>query len=117
MNNSAAFVPPNTGGNILNDTWAAVSLDYGLSFGHNKLQTDIATSWFTREDAAPDYGDYNSSELLGFNEFVQTWADGRFPPGVGVITTANNVRLLATPDTIFTISQGLGAGNDPNTSQ
>jgi hypothetical protein len=113
--------PPVSGGNILNDTWAAVSKNAGLSFGHNKLQSDVSTSWFTRADARPNYGDYNSSELLGFNQFVITWADGRFPPGTFVDirppATTGAVRLAATPDTIFTIANGLGAGNDPNTTK
>jgi len=107
----APFVLPNTGGNILNNTWAAVSKNFGASFGHNKVQTDVATSWFTREDSRPDYGDYNSSDLLGFNQFVTTWADGRFPPGTGVIVPNRPPRLLATPDTLFTIANGLGIGD------
>lgn len=98
-------VTPFSGGNIFNDTYAAVSKNLGASFGHNKLQTSVSTNWFTREDARPDYGDYNSSELLGFNQFVTIWADGRFRPPGGA---------AATPDVIFTIGQGLGAGNDPN---
>lgn len=89
--------------NIFNDTYAAVSRDGGLSFSHNKLQTDESTTWFVRADARPNFGDYNSSELLGFNQFVLIWADGRFwPPG------ADN----ATPDTVFTIANGLGNNLD-----
>jgi hypothetical protein len=91
--------------NVFNDTYAAVSKNFGATFGHNKLQTDVSTSWFTRADARPNYGDYNSSELLGFNQFVIIWADGRFRPPGGD---------SATPDAIFTIAQGLGVGNDPN---
>jgi hypothetical protein len=110
----APFVPPNTGGNIFNDTYAAVSKNQGLGFGHNQLQTRVSTSWFTREDARPDYGDYNSSELLGFNQFVTIWADGRFPVGTFVDirppATTGPTRLAATPDVIFTITQGLGVG-------
>ncbi|HEU4681387.1 MAG TPA: sialidase family protein, partial [Gemmatimonadales bacterium] len=115
--------------NIFNDTYAAVSKDQGLTFGHNKLQTTVSTSWFTRADARPNYGDYNSSELLGFNQFVTIWADGRFPPGTftfdrppfnpcppepAVCDPPPVERLAATPDVIFTIAQGLGVGNDPN---
>lgn len=96
------------GGNIFNDTYAAVSRDFGATFGHNKLQTDRSTDWFVRADARPNFGDYNSSELLGFNQFVTIWADGRFRPPGG---------QTATPDTIFTIAQGLGVGNDPNTTR
>lgn len=116
----APFIPgpPRGGGNIFNDTYAAISKNQGGSFGHNKLQTTVSTSWFTRQDAAPNYGDYNSSELLGFNQFVTIWADGRFPVGTFVDirppATTGPTRLSATPDVIFTIAQGLGAGNDPN---
>lgn len=93
--------PPPSGGNIFNDTYAAVSHDLGASFGHNKVQTETSTQWFVRADARPNFGDYNSSELLGFNQFVTVWADGRFrPPGGDA----------ATPDMIFTIAQGLGVG-------
>ncbi len=102
--------PTPASGNVFNDTYAAVSKNFGASFGHNKLQTTVSTTWFTREDARPDYGDYNSSELLGFNQFVTIWADGRFPVGTGVITPAGNTRSLGTPDVIFTIAQGLGIG-------
>ncbi len=110
-----ATVP--AGGNIFNDTYAAVSKDLGLSFGHNRVQTKVSTSWFTREDARPDYGDYNSSELLGFNQFVTIWADGRFPVGVfediRPPATTGRIRSAATPDVIFTIAQGLGIGGGP----
>ena len=99
--------------NEFNDTYAAVSKNQGVSFGHNRVQTKVSTSWFTRADARPNYGDYNSSELLGFNQFVTIWADGRFPVGSGVITPTGNVRRLATPDAIFTIAQGLGIGGGP----
>jgi hypothetical protein len=132
-----AFIPPTPGppptpaggGNIYNDVYAAVSKNFGSSFGHNKLQTTVSTSWFTRTDGAPNFGDYNSSELLGFNQFVTIWADGRFPTGTfifdrppfnpcpeppAVCDPPPVERLRATPDVIFTISQGLGAGNDPN---
>ncbi|MBA2525490.1 MAG: hypothetical protein H0V18_06850 [Pyrinomonadaceae bacterium] len=101
--------------NRLTNTWAAVSQDLGLTFGHNKVQTDVATDWFTREDSRPDYGDYNSSELLGFNQFVIIWADGRFPPGTFLdvrppAPPPTTQRRAATPDTIFTIANGLGVG-------
>jgi Neuraminidase (sialidase) len=85
--------------NEFTDTWANVSHDFGGTFGHDIVQTDVATSWRVRADARPNFGDYNSSELLGFNQFVLTWADGRFLPPGG---------QTATPDTIFTIANGLG---------
>ena len=108
--------------NIYTNVFAAVSHDGGATFGHNQVQTDVATTWFARVDALPNFGDYNSSELLGDNQFVTTWADARFKPpyctgtepfcftlpgGPGGVTR----NRPATPDTIFTIAQGLGVGN------
>jgi hypothetical protein len=85
--------------NVLTEAWASVSKDNGLTFGRNQVQSDVATSWGVRSDARPNFGDYNSSELLGFNTFVMIWADGRFRAPGG---------QAATPDTIFTITSGLG---------
>lgn len=99
--------------NVFNDTYATVSKDQGLDFGHNKVQTKVSTSWFVRADARPNFGDYNSSELLGFNQFVTIWADGRFPLGTFTSTTPPTTRLSATPDVIFGIAQGLGVGGGP----
>jgi len=104
--------------NIFNDTYAAVSKDFGATFGHNKVQSKVSTSWFVRADARPNFGDYNSSELLGFNQFVTIWADGRFPLGMftpaATPTNPNPApRLSATPDVIFAIAQGLGIGGGP----
>jgi hypothetical protein len=100
--------------NLLTNAWANVSKNNGLTFGHDTVQTDVATSWFVRRDAAPNFGDYNSSELLGDNQFVMTWADGRFPAQNALDPTFVSFLRRATPDTIFTIATGLGAGNDPN---
>jgi len=105
--------------NILTETWANVSKDGGVTFGHDKLQSDVATSWFVRADARPNFGDYNSSELIDDNQFVTIWADGRFPgpvnstcaPGTGVACPPGSPGPQNTPDTIFTIAQGLGVGN------
>lgn len=85
--------------NVLTDAWASVSRDNGLTFAANKLESDVATSWGVRADARPNFGDYNSSELLGFGTFAMIWADGRFPAPGGKV---------ATPDTIFTIAGNLG---------
>lgn len=87
-------------GNVFNDTYAAVSRNGGVTFSPNRLQTDRSTDWFVRADARPNFGDYNSSELLAFNTFVTIWADGRFRPPGG---------QTATPDVMFTIAQGLGS--------
>jgi hypothetical protein len=120
--------------NVFNDTYAAVSRTFGTTFGHNKLQTDVSTQWFVRADARPNFGDYNSSELLGFTQFVTIWSDGRFPPGTfildrpppatcpplepGTCPDPPPVEMLAaTPDAIFTIANGLGVGDDPNTNR
>ena len=89
--------------NELSDFWANVSHDGGISFGHDKQQNDVSTSWRVRADARPNFGDYNSSDLLGFDRFVMTWADGRFPPPAPA-------PQAATPDVIFTIANGLGVG-------
>ena len=96
--------------NLLTDAWANVSHNLGLSFGHDKLQSDVATSWFVRRDAAPNFGDYNSSELLGFNQFVMIWSDGRFPAQNPLDPTLPANQRQATPDVIFTIANGLGVG-------
>jgi hypothetical protein len=87
------------GNNVLTDTWASVSKDSGQTFAANRLQSDVASSWWVRSDAKPNFGDYMSSDLLGFGTFVMAWPDGRFRPPGG---------QAATPDTIFTIAGGLG---------
>jgi hypothetical protein len=89
--------------NELTDLWANVSHDGGLTWGHDVLQTDVATSWRVRADARPNMGDYISSELLNDNQFVIIFNDGRFPPPAPT-------PQAATPDTIFTIANGLGVG-------
>jgi hypothetical protein len=85
--------------NVLTDAWSAVSKDNGQTFSQNKIQSDTSSSWFVRSDARPNFGDYISSELLGFGTFVMIFADGRFPPPGG---------QAGTPNTIFTITSGLG---------
>ncbi|MBV9074615.1 MAG: exo-alpha-sialidase [Acidobacteria bacterium] len=105
--------------NEFTDEWAAVSHDGGATFGHNVEQTDVSTTWRARADAAPNFGDYNSSELLNDNQFMMSWADARFPPGTYIPPTCNPKpapgqqcppRLSVTPDTMFTIANGLGTG-------
>jgi BNR repeat-like domain len=96
--------------NLLTDVWANVSKDGGVTYGPDRVQTDVATTWFVRRDAAPNFGDYNSSELLGDNQFVLTWADGRFPAQGRLDPTLPATQRKATPDMIFTIANGLGTG-------
>ena len=111
--------------NILTETWTNVSRDGGVTYGHDKLQSDVATSWFVRADARPNFGDYNSSELIDDNIFVTIWADGRFPGpvtsrcalGTGVNCPQGDPGPQNTPDTIFGVAQGLGVGTDPNASR
>ncbi len=92
--------------NVLNDTFAAASTDLGQTFGPNRRITDVpATSWFARADAAPNFGDYNSSDLIDWEEFAVIWADGRFlPPGR---SHALHRGTKATPDALFARTPGL----------
>ena len=96
--------------NELTDLWANVSKDGGATWGPDRLQTDVATTWRVRADARPNMGDYVSSDLLNGNQFVLIWNDGRFPPPGPVVPPAVPT---ATPDTIFTIANGLGVGPVP----
>lgn len=102
--------------NILNDTWGDISQDRGRSFGADTRISSVSTSWFTRADARPNMGDYNSSELINFEKFVTIWADGRFPPPGNATCTAPTPtatcptgRPFATPDTIFAIFKDDGS--------
>lgn len=96
--------------NVLNLRYAARSSDRGATFGHNKVQDDVEDSWFARADARPNFGDYDSSELLGFNQFVMTWSEGKFPALGQAGPSTDPLLRQTTPDTVFTISQGLGGG-------
>jgi hypothetical protein len=108
------------GMNILNDVWAAASKSPVHSFGDNVRVTAVSTSWYKRADAAPNFGDYNSSELIDFERFATVWSDGRFPPGTYVPLTCTPApppgtacppASAGTPDTFFSIIPGLGGGN------
>jgi len=105
--------------NVLTDTWAAASDNQGASFRGNQRVTTVSTSWFQRADARPNFGDYNSSELLSYDQFVETWADGRFPAGTFIPPTCTPApkpgktcppRLSGTPDTLFG-GPGLSGGD------
>lgn len=95
--------------NILNDTWAAFSHDQANNFGSNVRVTNVSTDWFARADARPNFGDYNSSEVINFEKFVSIWSDARFPEGTFVFR--GRTRRQATPDTLFAI---VGNGSDNN---
>jgi len=116
--------------NILNDTWGAFSNSFGRGreqdsdggFGSNFRITNVSTDWYVRADAAPNFGDYNSSEVIDFENFVSIWSDGRFPTGTYIPPTCKPVpppgqpcpsRRSATPDTIFAVV-GNGSGNGSN---
>jgi hypothetical protein len=92
--------------NVFNDAFAAASTNLGQSFGPNLRVSDVAaTSWFARADAAPNFGDYNSSDLINWEEFALIWADGRFlPPGRATVLRRGT---LATPDALFARTPGL----------
>ncbi|MEO6055420.1 MAG: sialidase family protein [Gemmatimonadales bacterium] len=92
--------------NLLTDTWASVSADLGATFAPSVRQSDVSTGWFVRSDARPNFGDYNSSELIGGGQFVLIWADGRFRPGPAATAAGPNVP--GTPDVYFFKAKGLG---------
>jgi hypothetical protein len=92
--------------NVLNDTWADISRSAGEFFGQDGRLTTVSTDWFTREDRFPDYGEYNSSEVIGFQHFVSIWADGRFPPAPSLTPPPDGTTEAVgpeTPDTLFAI--------------
>lgn len=91
--------------NLLNDTWGDVSNHLGQLTGTDFRITTVSTDWITREDAAPDYGDYNSSEVINFNMFCSIWADGRFPAPAPITSPTppftRPANQAATPDSLF----------------
>lgn len=87
--------------NLLTDTWGAFSRNQGRRFGRNFRITNVSTDWLVRADAAPNFGDYNSSTLIDFDSFGSIWSDGRFPAGTFV--DRGRVRRAATPDTLFAV--------------
>jgi hypothetical protein len=105
--------------NLLTDTWGAFSNNGGRCFGRNVRITDVSTDWVARADARPNFGDYNSSEVIDFENFVSIWSDGRFPPPVpltvlpgGAVTRPANG--AATPDSLVSaVGNGDGAGGCP----
>lgn len=94
--------------NILTDTWGAFSNNGGLSFGSNIRITDVSTDWIARADARPNFGDYNSSEVIDFTDFCSIWSDGRFPTPVPLTPTPTGgftrpASGAATPDVLFSV--------------
>ncbi len=96
--------------NLLSDTFGDISHDGGKSFEGNVRISNVSTDWIVRADARPNFGDYNSSEVINFDTFVSIWADGRFPkPGPLTPTDSGgftrSAEKAATPDAIFQIFQ------------
>ena len=93
--------------NLLTDAYGDISGNEAASFGTDGRISTVSTDWISREDAIPDYGDYNSSEVLNFQHFVSIWADGRFPTPAPITSpTPPFTRLAsqaATPDSLFGI--------------
>lgn len=104
--------------NLLTDNYGDVSSNRGSSFGGDVRLSDVSTDWITREDAQPDFGDYNSSTVINFTDFASIWADGRFPTPAPLTCNASGVCTrpadrAATPDTIFEIfGDGRGRAGD-----
>jgi hypothetical protein len=94
--------------NLLTDTWGDISDSGGRRTGTDLRITDVSTDWITREDAQPDFGDYNSSEVIGFRTFLSIWADGRFPTPAPLTPTPTGgftrpASQAATPDSLMAI--------------
>ena len=93
--------------NLLTDTWGDISTNRGTSFTTDGRITTVSTDWITREDAIPDYGDYNSGEVIDFQHFASIWADGRFPTPAPITATVppftRPADQAATPDSMFAI--------------
>ena len=102
--------------NLSTDTWGDISTNRGGSFGADGRISTVSTDWITREDARPDFGDYNSGEVINFQHFASIWADGRFPTPApltqlpsGAFTRPSN--QAATPDTLFGIVKRGGSSH------
>jgi hypothetical protein len=65
--------------NLLNDTWGDISGNNGKSFGRDGRISTASSDWVVRADWIPNFGNYNSSEVVGFTHFLSIWSDGRFP--------------------------------------
>lgn len=99
--------------NLLTDTWGEIfdgqRRPHGSTTGAGDVRiTDVSTDWIVRTDGIPNFGDYNSSELINYRDFVSIWADGRFPKPVPLTQTPTGgftrpANGAATPDVLFAI--------------
>jgi hypothetical protein len=93
--------------NLLTDAYGDISNDQGVSFGTDGRISTVSTDWIARTDGIPNFGDYNSSEVLNFQHFASIWADGRFPPPVPTTHTTppftRPASQAATPDSLLGI--------------
>ena len=94
--------------NLLSDTYGDISSDSGRRLGSDLRITSVSTDWLVRADAQPNFGDYNSSEVIGFRQFLSIWADGRFPTPAPLtpIPTGGVTRPVsqsATPDSLMAV--------------
>ncbi len=94
--------------NLLTDTWGAFSDKKALAFASNVRISDVSTDWVVRSDGRPNFGDYNSSEVIDFDQFGSIWSDGRFPPPVPLTCLPSGACSrpssgAATPDVLFSI--------------
>jgi hypothetical protein len=102
--------------NLLSDTYGDISSNRGQSFDGDVRLTDVSTDWIVRADARPNFGDYNSTEVSKFTDFVSIWSDGRFPPPGPLTQTpaggfTRPADQAATPDALFEIfGKGKGGG-------
>jgi hypothetical protein len=109
--------------NLLTDTWGEIfdgkRLPSGTTTGATDVRiTDVSTDWIVRTDGIPNFGDYNSSDVIDYRDFVSIWADGRFPTPVPLTQTPTGgftrpANGAATPDVLFAIfGRGGGKGGD-----
>jgi hypothetical protein len=99
--------------NMATDTWRDISFNQGASFRTDSRVSTVSTDWITREDARPDFGDYNSSDVIRFQHFASIWADGRFPTPAPLTPTPTGgftrpASQAATPDSLFSIIKRWG---------
>lgn len=103
--------------NLLNDTWGDISTTLGASFDGDGRISTVSTDWITRWDDfpffAPNFGNYNSSEVVGFKHFLSIWADGRFPRPSPITATEPPFNRpeeeMATPDSLSAIIKRNGS--------